>query len=85
MGFFASLFGHKKEKKSKKETLESTQKSETGTADTFDVSPETAAIITAAAYAMFSAENPGLAFKITRVSKEWQLCGRQKLMDSYKI
>lgn len=85
MGFFASLFGHKKDKKLKKEVQESTQKSENIPADTFSVSPETAAIITAAAYAMLTAQNPGLAFKITRISKEWQSYGRQKLMDSYKV
>lgn len=82
MGFFSLLFGHKKEKK---QIPEPTPKTESAATITSSISPETAAIITAAAYAMLSAQNPGLAFKITRISKEWQSYGRQKLMDSYKV
>jgi hypothetical protein len=82
MGFFSSLFGRKKKKSIH---TEPTQKTKPTATNLNAVSPETAAIITAAAYAMLTAQNPGLAFKITRISKEWQSAGRQKLMDSYKV
>lgn len=86
MGMFSFLFGEDKSKrKNKKDTsqeIASTKTEEAQQLSSDAISPEIVAVIAAAAYVMFTAENPGISFKINRISNAWAATGRQKLMDA---
>lgn len=86
MGMFSFLRSEDKSKgKKKKDTsqeyIASTTSEETQQLSDA-ISPEIVAVIAAAAYVMFTAENQGISFKINRISNAWAATGRQKLMDA---
>lgn len=86
MGMFSFLLGEDKSKPKKKKDTSQEYRNSNDLEDAEPLSdaiaPEIVAVIAAAAYVMFTAENPGISFKINRISNAWAAAGRQKLMDS---
>jgi len=86
MGMFSFLRSEDKSKRKKKQDTSQEYIASTTSEDAQQlpdtISPEIVAVIAAAAYVMFTAENPGISFKINRISNAWAATGRQKLMDA---
>lgn len=86
MGIFSALFGEKpKEQKPSRAVENPVVQADTEAASIAvdgEISPELIVVLAAAAYAVLTAEQPGISFKITRISRDWAAVGRQKLMDS---
>ena len=85
MGLFSFLFGEDKAKLNKKKVQTAANTDLPVVKPAAGLSNELVVVISAAAYAMLTAEHGQTAFKITRISNAWVTAGRQQVMDSHRV